>query len=52
MPRYVAFGTKNSPYVDVYTWSSGFGSRFSNPSTLPCDQNDGLAFFGANYVAQ
>jgi hypothetical protein len=31
--------------VDAYPWSaSGFGTKFSNPATLPTGQGQGVAF--------
>ncbi len=34
--QYIAIGHDNSPNISVYNWSSsGFGSKFSNPATLP-----------------
>ena len=50
MPRYVAIGTTVSPYLDVYNWSSGFGSRFSNPSATPLGSNNSVRFLGSDYI--
>lgn len=35
--HYVAFATNGSPYIHVYDFNSstGFGSKYSNPATLP-----------------
>ena len=38
----VAHGT--SPYVTVYPWSSGFGTKYSNPGTLPAGTGRSVAF--------
>lgn len=45
--EFVAVSHANSPYITVYPWSSsGFGTKFSDPATLPT--NDGYAVgFGA-----
>jgi hypothetical protein len=41
----VAVGHSNSPYVSVYAWlASGFGTKFSNPATLPTGAGSGVAF--------
>jgi hypothetical protein len=42
---YLAVGHSNSPYVTVYPWSSsGFGTKFANPATLPAGTGLGVAF--------
>jgi hypothetical protein len=34
--RRLIYNSENTPFVEMYAWSSsGFGSRFSNPATLP-----------------
>ena len=33
-----------SPYISVYPWSSGFGTKYSDPSTLPTGSGRGVAF--------
>lgn len=33
----IALGTTGSPYINTYAWSSGWGSKYSNPATLPND---------------
>jgi len=44
-PFYVAVGHATSPFVSAYPWSSlGFGAKFSNPSTLPTDTGNAVAF--------
>jgi len=34
----------NSPYVTAYPWSSGFGTKYANPSTLPANICFDVAF--------
>jgi hypothetical protein len=34
-PRYVLIGGPTSPYIEAYTWLAGFGTKYSNPATLP-----------------
>ena len=37
--------TITSPFVQAYPWStSGFGTKFTNPSTLPAGAGNGVAF--------
>lgn len=36
----VAFAHQNSPNLTVYPWSSGFGTKFANPATLPQASSD------------
>jgi uncharacterized phage-associated protein len=36
---FVAITHDNSPYISVYPWSAGFGTKLSNPATLK------MAFF-------
>ena len=38
----VAHGT--SPFISVYPWGSGFGTKYSDPSTLPAGTGRGVAF--------
>jgi hypothetical protein len=38
----VAHGT--SPYISVYPWSNGFGTKYANPGTLPNGTGYGVAF--------
>lgn len=33
--NYIGISAHSSPYIHVYNWSSGFGSKFSNPASLP-----------------
>ena len=40
----IAVGHDNSPYVSVYPWDAGFGTKYSNPSTLPTGIGYGVAF--------
>ena len=44
-PKSIAVGHFASPFVTAYPWSSsGFGTKFSNPATLPSDDGYGVAF--------
>jgi hypothetical protein len=38
----VAHGT--TPFVTAYPWSSGFGTKYANPATLPSNNGYGVAF--------
>jgi len=41
----VAFAHFNSPFITAYPWSSsGFGTKYTNPSTLPTGTGSGVAF--------
>ena len=40
----LAVATPSTPYVNVYPWNSGFGTKYSNPSTLPAGNAYGVAF--------
>ena len=41
----IAVSHENSPYISAYPWSvSGFGTRFSQPSTLPSGNGRNVAF--------
>ena len=42
----IAVTYQQSPYISVYPWSSadGFGTKYSNPSTLPTGSGEGVAF--------
>ena len=40
----IAVAHTGSPYITAYPWSSGFGSKYSNPSTLPTGTGLGVAF--------
>ena len=41
----IAVAHSGTPYVSAYRWSSsGFGTKFSNPSTLPTGDGHGIAF--------
>jgi len=40
-----AIGNDTTPFIDVYAWNAlGFGSRFSNPASLPPGRIFGLVF--------
>ena len=47
----VAHGT--TPFVTAYPWTSGtgFGTKYSNPATLPTGDGYGVAFQGSADVA-
>ena len=51
--QYLAVGHQPSPNVSVYSWSaSGFGTKFSDPATLPEGTSNGVAFSrNSNYIA-
>lgn len=34
----------SSPYINVYPWDNGFGTKLSDPSTLPAGQGKAVAF--------
>ena len=40
----VAVGHTTDPFVSVYDWDSGFGSKYSDPSTKPAGTGRGVAF--------
>ena len=42
----IAMVSNNSPYITVYPWESGtgFGTKYSNPATLPPNEGVGVAF--------
>jgi len=43
--EYIAVANNTSPFVTAYPWSgSGFGTKFSNPATLPTGDSSGVAF--------
>jgi sugar lactone lactonase YvrE len=38
-------GHDNNPYITAYPWSaSGFGTKYTNPATLPPSNGNGVAF--------
>ena len=42
---FLAQASNISPYINVYNWSSsGFGTKFSDPGTLPTGIGYGVAF--------
>jgi hypothetical protein len=44
-PFQVAVAHTTSPFVTAYPWSSsGFGTKYSNPATLPAGNGNGVAF--------
>ena len=40
----IAVSHDTSPYISVYPWSSGFGTKYSDPSTTPTGTGYGVAF--------
>ena len=40
----IVLAIETSPYITAYPWSSGFGTKYSNPATLPADTANGIAF--------
>ena len=43
--QFIAVGHDTTPYITAYPWSSsGFGTKFANPATLPTGQGNGVAF--------
>ena len=40
----IAVAHFTSPYISVYPWSAGFGTKYANPSTLPTGLGLGVAF--------
>jgi hypothetical protein len=43
----IAIAHANTPFISAYPWSvSGFGTKFSDPGTLPPATARGVAFVG------
>lgn len=43
--KYIAIAHAVSPYISAYPWSSsGFGTKYSDPGTLPTNTGYGVAF--------
>ncbi len=43
--QFIAVAHSYSPYITAYPWSSsGFGTKFTNPGTLPTGNGRGVAF--------
>ena len=40
----IAVSHSTSPFVSAYPWSAGFGTKYSNPATLPTGTGYGVAF--------
>jgi len=40
----IAVPSVSSPFVQIYPWDSGFGTKWTNPATLPNDTMSGAAF--------
>lgn len=47
----VALAFLASPYIHAYPWAEGFGTKYTNPSTLPTGSGWGVAFCGDTDVA-
>ena len=43
-PPAIAVGDNNTPYIFAYPWSSGFGSKYADPASLP-----GSAVFAVDF---
>ena len=41
---YLAVAHGTTPFVTAYPWSAGFGTKFTNPGTLPAGAGYGVAF--------
>jgi len=40
----IAASISVSPYISVYPWSAGFGTKYADPSTLPTGVGRSVAF--------
>jgi DNA-binding beta-propeller fold protein YncE len=40
----IALTHATSPYISAYPWSSGFGTKYANPATLPTNNGRDVAF--------
>jgi hypothetical protein len=41
----IAVAHSTTPFVSAYPWSgSGFGTKYTNPATLPTGNGNGVAF--------
>ena len=40
----IAIAHDTSPYISVYPWASGFGTKYADPATLPTGNGAGVAF--------
>jgi hypothetical protein len=40
----IAIAHSITPYISVYPWSSGFGTKYSDPATLPTGTGRSVAF--------
>lgn len=43
--NFIVRGSNVSPYIEAWQWSAGFGSKYSNPSTLPTGVVEGVAIY-------
>jgi hypothetical protein len=40
----IAIAHNTAPYITVYPWNAGFGTKYANPATLPTGDGNGVAF--------
>ena len=40
----IAVAHATTPFISVYPWSAGFGTKYTNPATLPAGTGWGVAF--------
>ena len=40
----IAVGHATTPYISVYPWNAGFGTKYANPATLPAADAQGVAW--------
>lgn len=43
-PVDIAVGHNNTPYITAYPWSSGFGTKYSDPGTTPASTGQKIRF--------
>ena len=43
-PNHIAVAHDTTPYISVYPWSSGFGTKYTNPATLPTGVGQSVVF--------
>ena len=42
--NFIAIAHQDSPFITAYPWSSGFGTKYADPATLPANDGYGVAF--------
>lgn len=42
---FVLVGIQNTPFLEAWSWSAGFGSKYSNPATLPPNAVTDIAIY-------